>query len=113
MKFSPKASEPLVTNSFLTLTGVVNVVSGDDKQEFNVGAYLSNHPKVKLVSFTGSVPTGKKIMGCAANDVKRVTLEMVWLMLCSSGVTELALRCTFPYEKNLGRQRCGNRSRGL
>lgn len=56
--------------------GVVNVVSGDDKQEFNVGAYLSNHPKVKLVSFTGSVPTGKKIMGCAANDVKRVTLEM-------------------------------------
>eukprot|EP00009_Paramoeba_aestuarina_P003558 CAMPEP_0201508808 /NCGR_PEP_ID=MMETSP0161_2-20130828/2046_1 /ASSEMBLY_ACC=CAM_ASM_000251 /TAXON_ID=180227 /ORGANISM="Neoparamoeba aestuarina, Strain SoJaBio B1-5/56/2" /LENGTH=472 /DNA_ID=CAMNT_0047903573 /DNA_START=67 /DNA_END=1485 /DNA_ORIENTATION=- len=56
--------------------GVVNVVSGSDKKDFNVGAYLSSHPDVRKVSFTGSVSTGKKIYQGAANDVKRITLEM-------------------------------------
>lgn len=56
--------------------GVLQIVSGDDKATFNVGAYLSNHPLVAKVSFTGSVPTGKRIMACAAQDVKRITLEM-------------------------------------
>ena len=55
---------------------MLQIVPGDDKASLNVGAMLSNHPKVAKVSFTGSVPTGKKIMACAANDVKRVTLEM-------------------------------------
>jgi acyl-CoA reductase-like NAD-dependent aldehyde dehydrogenase len=56
--------------------GVVNIVTGSDKLEFNVGAHLSSHPDVKKVSFTGSVPTGKKIYQGAAKDVKRITLEM-------------------------------------
>ena len=38
--------------------GVLNVVSGDDKQPFNVGRHLSAHADVASVSFTGSVPTG-------------------------------------------------------
>ena len=56
--------------------GVLNIVSGDDKQDFNVGAHLSNHPDVHKVSFTGSVRTGTKVMACCAPAVRRVTLEM-------------------------------------
>ena len=56
--------------------GVFNVISGDDKSDFNVGAFLSEHPSIAKVSFTGSVPTGKRIMAACAPDVKRVTLEM-------------------------------------
>ena len=56
--------------------GVFNVVSGDDKSDFNVGAFLSQHPSIAKVSFTGSGPTGKRIMAACAPDVKRVTLEM-------------------------------------
>jgi acyl-CoA reductase-like NAD-dependent aldehyde dehydrogenase len=57
-------------------TGVFNVVSGDDKQEFNVGAYLSQHPKVNMVSFTGSVATGKKVMAnSSVNGMRRVNIE--------------------------------------
>lgn len=52
--------------------GVVNVVTGGD----DVGAALVAHPKVRKVSFTGSVATGKKIMRAAAEDLKRVTLEL-------------------------------------
>lgn len=56
--------------------GVFNVISGDDKAAFNVGRFLTSHPSVRKVSFTGSVPTGKHIMAACAADVKRVTLEM-------------------------------------
>ena len=37
---------------------------------------LGEHPGVRKISFTGSVATGKKIMGYAADDLKRVTLEL-------------------------------------
>ena len=56
--------------------GVLNIVAGDDGRPFNVGSHLSHHAGVDKVSFTGSVPTGKKIMNACSNDVKRVTLEM-------------------------------------
>lgn len=56
--------------------GVLNFVSGDDKAAFNVGSHLSSHNTVDKVTFTGSVPTGKKIMTSCAEDVKRITLEM-------------------------------------
>jgi acyl-CoA reductase-like NAD-dependent aldehyde dehydrogenase len=52
--------------------GVLNVVSGGDE----LGAWVSGHEVVRKVSFTGSVPTGKKIMASAAPDLKRVTLEL-------------------------------------
>lgn len=55
--------------------GVFNVVSGDDKLAFNVGAHLSSHPKVNMVSFTGSVPTGKKIAASCTQTMRRFILE--------------------------------------
>jgi acyl-CoA reductase-like NAD-dependent aldehyde dehydrogenase len=52
--------------------GVLNVVSGGDA----LGAWITEHPAVRKISFTGSVATGKKVAQAAAPDLKRVTLEL-------------------------------------
>jgi acyl-CoA reductase-like NAD-dependent aldehyde dehydrogenase len=52
--------------------GVLNVLGGSDE----VGAWMTAHPAVRKISFTGSVPTGKTIARAAADDLKRVTLEL-------------------------------------
>jgi len=56
--------------------GVLNVITGSDQNAFNVGAYLSKHPLVSKISFTGSLNTGRKIYQTAACDIKRITLEL-------------------------------------
>lgn len=53
--------------------GVFNLVSGSGSQ---VGESLASHEKVGIVSFTGSVPTGVKIMEAAAKNVTKVSLEL-------------------------------------
>ena len=40
------------------------------------GAPLSEDPRVDLVSFTGGLATGKRIMAAAAGTVKKVALEL-------------------------------------
>lgn len=52
--------------------GVLNVLSGDE----SLGPLLTAHPDVNKISFTGSVPTGKKVMQACADTLKRVTLEL-------------------------------------
>ncbi|WP_286797234.1 betaine-aldehyde dehydrogenase [Psychrobacter sp. UBA6291] len=53
--------------------GVFNVVQGD----YKVGEALTQHPDIAKVSFTGGVPTGKKVMASAASSsLKDVTLEL-------------------------------------
>ncbi|MGM8885361.1 betaine-aldehyde dehydrogenase [Psychrobacter sp. 1U2] len=53
--------------------GVFNVVQGD----YKVGEALTQHPDIAKVSFTGGVPTGKKVMTSAASSsLKDVTLEL-------------------------------------
>lgn len=52
--------------------GVFNVVHGDGE----VGAWLTNHPDIAKVSFTGEVGTGKKVMAAAASTLKEVTMEL-------------------------------------
>ena len=52
--------------------GVLNVVSGGDE----LGGWMTAHPLVRKISFTGSVATGKKVAAAAAPDLKRVTLEL-------------------------------------
>ncbi len=53
--------------------GVGNLVLGDGP---NAGAALSEDPRVDLVSFTGGLATGKRIMAAAAETVKKVALEL-------------------------------------
>lgn len=53
--------------------GVVNLVLGPGDP---VGAALVDAPGVDLVSFTGGLATGRRIMAAAATGVKRVALEL-------------------------------------
>ncbi|PID64210.1 MAG: aldehyde dehydrogenase, partial [Gammaproteobacteria bacterium] len=52
--------------------GVLNVVAGDGE----IGAAISSHPDISKIVFTGSTPTGKAIMHSAADNLKRLTLEL-------------------------------------
>jgi len=52
--------------------GVFNVVQGAGE----VGAYLTKHPGIAKVSFTGQVSTGQKVAGSAAGEMKYVTMEL-------------------------------------
>jgi acyl-CoA reductase-like NAD-dependent aldehyde dehydrogenase len=52
--------------------GVFNVISGNDQ----LGPLMTGHPLTRIISFTGSIPTGKRILASAAADLKRVTLEL-------------------------------------
>ncbi|KAM9720309.1 4-trimethylaminobutyraldehyde dehydrogenase B isoform 1-T2 [Menidia menidia] len=52
--------------------GLFNVLQGGQE----TGSLLCHHPDVAKVSFTGSVPTGQKIMEMASKGVKPVTLEL-------------------------------------
>ncbi len=53
--------------------GVLNIVTGLGAE---AGQPLSEHPGVDKLAFTGSVPTGAKIMAAAARDIKNVSLEL-------------------------------------
>jgi betaine-aldehyde dehydrogenase len=53
--------------------GVGNLVLGTGPE---VGALLSTHPDVDLVSFTGGLVTGRVIMAAAAPTVKKIALEL-------------------------------------
>ena len=52
--------------------GVINVVTGDG----SVGAALTGHPGIDLISFTGGTATGKAISRVAAEHLTPVTLEL-------------------------------------
>src|SRR5690606_27508927 len=52
--------------------GVLNIVAGGDE----LGRWMTEHPGIGKISFTGSVRTGKKVMASAAGTLKRVTLEL-------------------------------------
>ncbi len=53
--------------------GVLNVITGSGG---TVGDALVQHPLVRKVSFTGSTEVGSRIMKLAADDIKRITLEL-------------------------------------
>ncbi|MDP9664609.1 UNVERIFIED_ORG: lactaldehyde dehydrogenase/glycolaldehyde dehydrogenase [Pseudomonas cremoricolorata] len=53
--------------------GVFNVVGGTGAA---VGHGLSSHPGVDMVSFTGSVATGARIMAAAAPNITKLNLEL-------------------------------------
>lgn len=53
--------------------GVINIVSGGGE---GVGSHLVSHPKVRMVSLTGDIVTGQKILQTAARTLKRTHLEL-------------------------------------
>jgi len=80
MVLKPSEESPLDAMLFAELMhevgfpkGVVNLVNGDGA---GVGTYLTKHPGVDLVSFTGSTRAGKEILRNAADGLKKVSLEL-------------------------------------
>ena len=75
----PAEQTPLTTLRFFELAqdvlppGVVQVITGDGVP---VGDSLVRHPEIRLVSLTGDVETGKTIARNAADNLKRVHLEL-------------------------------------
>ncbi|GAA3357584.1 4-hydroxy-tetrahydrodipicolinate synthase [Saccharopolyspora gregorii] len=75
----PSEITPVTTVKFAELVadllppGVLNIVTGRGDV---VGARLSSHPDVDLVALTGSVPSGRAVARAAAEDLKRVHLEL-------------------------------------
>jgi acetolactate synthase-1/2/3 large subunit len=74
----PSPFTPLSTLKMVELfnqvlpAGVLNVVTGDAE----VGDAISSHPDIAKIVFTGSVPTGRRIMSSAGPTLKRLTLEL-------------------------------------
>ncbi|MDH6268721.1 aminobutyraldehyde dehydrogenase [Rhizobium sp. SG_E_25_P2] len=77
--FKPSEQTPLTALKLAKLMadilpeGVVNIVLGRGE---TTGNHLINHPKIKMVSITGDVATGKKVLVAASKTVKRTHLEL-------------------------------------
>ncbi|KAJ4372614.1 hypothetical protein N0V86_007976 [Didymella sp. IMI 355093] len=52
--------------------GVVQVLSGDD----NLGPWITEHPGIDKIAFTGSIETGKLVAASCAKTLKRYVLEL-------------------------------------
>jgi acyl-CoA reductase-like NAD-dependent aldehyde dehydrogenase len=75
----PSPYTPLTTLRMGELTrgifppGVLNIVAGGDE----LGGWMTAHGGIDKIAFTGSVPTGKKVLSSAASsNLKRLTLEL-------------------------------------
>jgi aminobutyraldehyde dehydrogenase len=77
--FKPSEQTPLTALKMARILadelpeGVVSVITGRGQ---TVGNYLINHPAVDMISLTGDVATGKKMLDAAARTVKRTHLEL-------------------------------------
>ena len=75
----PSEQTPLTTLKLAGLLaevfprGVVNIVAGRGD---SVGAPLIDHPGVRMISLTGSIATGQKVLGRRRHDLKRTHLEL-------------------------------------
>jgi aldehyde dehydrogenase (NAD+) len=80
MVLKPSEESPLSAHLFAQIlhdagvpAGVFNLVDGDGP---TVGAAISSHPEVDMVSFTGSTRAGIAVATAGAPTVKRVTQEL-------------------------------------
>ena len=53
--------------------GVLNILPSSDHL---VGEVIASDPRVDMVTFTGSTATGRRVMACGAETVKKVFLEL-------------------------------------
>lgn len=78
MVLKPSPFTPLCTLWFGELAqsvlppGVLNILSGGNE----LGQWMTEHPQIGKVAFTGSTATGRKVMASAAANLKRLTLEL-------------------------------------
>jgi aldehyde dehydrogenase (NAD+) len=91
--------------------GVVNVLTGRDHA---VGAFLTEHRDVDVISFTGSTPVGRQIMAAASATVKRVFLELggksAFVLLDDGDLPMAAMFCSYAVVSHSG-QGCAITSR--
>ncbi len=80
MVIKPSEVTPLTSVTLVELCeeagvppGVVNILLGDGP---SVGAPLTSHPDVDMVSFTGGLGTGQAIIRASAETVKRTAVEL-------------------------------------
>ncbi len=78
--FKPASDTPLLSIELVKILaeaglpkGVLNVVMGEGG---TVGSAIVHNKGIRAISFTGSVDTGKWILGEASKDMKRVSLEL-------------------------------------
>lgn len=78
MVLKPSPYTPLCTLWFGELAqtvlppGVLNILSGGNE----LGQWITEHPAIGKIAFTGSTATGRKVMQSAAGNLKRLTLEL-------------------------------------
>jgi aldehyde dehydrogenase (NAD+) len=91
--------------------GVLNVLTSSDNA---VGAELTTHPAIDVVSFTGSTPVGRQIMAAASATVKRVFLELggksAFVLLDDGDAALAAMFCSYATISHSG-QGCAITSR--
>jgi acyl-CoA reductase-like NAD-dependent aldehyde dehydrogenase len=101
----------LIAESTDIPAGVVNVITSS---AVDVGAELTTHPAVDLVTFTGSTPVGRQIMAAASGTVKRVFLELggksAFVLLDDGDPSMAALFCSYAAASHSG-QGCAITSR--
>lgn len=74
----PAPTTPLTTLAIgeiiakIVPAGVINIIADDN----DLGDALTSHPDVRMVTFTGSTATGRKVMRAASETLKRFTLEL-------------------------------------
>ncbi|HII01983.1 TPA: aldehyde dehydrogenase family protein [Methanosarcinaceae archaeon] len=78
--FKPTSDTPILAIKLVEILmeaglppGVINLVTGPGG---TVGKAIVRHPDIRAISFTGSLETGKWIMGECAKAMKRVSLEL-------------------------------------
>ena len=93
--------------------GVLQVLCGRGAV---VGRFLVEHPAVRKICFTGSVPVGQSIMAACAKQTKRVTLELGGkspnIVFADADVAKAAATAPYAVFDNAG-QDCCARSRML
>jgi acyl-CoA reductase-like NAD-dependent aldehyde dehydrogenase len=74
----PSPTTPLTAAIFAEIcsqalpAGLLNTVNDEN----DLGAYLTQHPDIAKISFTGSTETGRRVMESASGTLKRLTLEL-------------------------------------
>ncbi len=77
--FKPSENTPLTMLELAPLfkeifpAGVLNIITGNGPE---VGAELAKHPRVRMISVTGSIDTGKEVLRLAAGNLKRTHFEL-------------------------------------